>query len=167
LKKLIGLTLFLGALVVVGCGGGGGGGDVTGGGNGGNGGGNGGGTTGIVTGVRGVVRNPNGPIQGAIVRFFSPENTEITAVTTNAQGNYAAELPTTASRFTVDLANVDPGGTTYFRQYSFSQKDYTANSIECSAPLPAITQNQVRQVSDVMFLYRWMGPPPPPTGCLR
>lgn len=162
------------ALLIIGCGGGGGGGDTT-------------GTTsttsttsttattGVQTGVYGNVRTSAGmPISGAVVKFYNAGGSKVGESTTNASGNFGANLPTTATTFTVDASGGTfvQNGNTYtggylFTQFSYNNEEYIANDASCLAPSPSFSTGQaVPLASSVVFLERWLGPPAPPTGCL-
>jgi hypothetical protein len=161
------------ALLIIGCGGGGGGGDTTGttsttqttd-----------GGTTGVQTGIYGNVRTSRGMgLSGAVVRFFNAGGNQVGQTTTNSAGNFGVNLPTTARSFTVDASNatfVDSGntytGAYLFNQFAYNNEEYLADEPTCYANAPSFATGQaVPLASSVVFLERWLGPPPPPSGCL-
>ncbi|MEZ0327310.1 MAG: hypothetical protein ACAH95_15540 [Fimbriimonas sp.] len=151
------------ALIVIGCGGGGGGGDTTGVTDGSTD----GTTTGIQTGVYGTLRDSAGQsVGGATIKFYSAAGTYISQTTTRANGAFESELPTSARKFTIDLAGI-PNSSNYFNQFGYGDDEYLANDPGCLAPLPAFSQGQASPfTTPVVITPRWLGPPPPPTGCL-
>jgi hypothetical protein len=169
-KPFIWITLLI-AILIIGCGGGGGGDDTTGttattsttsttsttd-----------GSTTGIQTGVYGVLRDSAGQgVGGAVIKFYDASGGFISQTTSRAAGGFEKELPTSARQFTIDISGI-PNSTNYFNQVSYNQEEYLSNDAGCLAPLPAFAQGQAKQLlTDVVITPRWLGPPPPPTGCL-
>jgi hypothetical protein len=164
LKNLFGWLVIICALAVIGCGGGGGGGSST----------NGStnstnsGTTGITMGITGHVRNTsNFAVAGAKVTFYSAGGNVVKTVTTNNGGNFSAQLPTTAKRFSVDLSGV-ANSQNYFKQFGYGQYDYIADDPGCTAKAPSFGDNQVVALpNEIVLTQLWFGPPPPPEGCLK
>jgi hypothetical protein len=164
LKSIAACVILLAALLIIGCGGGGGGGGdtsatgvtgVT------------SSTTGINTGVFGTVRDSAGsPISNSTVTFYNSGGGIVGTGVTNSNGQFAAELPTTATRFTVSSDGSSAAGNV-FGQFTYNGEDYLANDTGCLAHAPAFSSGQaVPLASDIVFTLRWMGPPPPPNGCL-
>ncbi len=122
----------------------------------------------VGTGVFGNVRSTQGAaIVGATVKFYTANGTFIKQVTTSAGGSFEATLPTTAARFTVSLSTATGGGN-FFNQFGYSDDEYLADELSCLALLPTIVQGQMSSLAtSVVFLPKTMGPPPPPTGCLK
>lgn len=126
-------------MIIIGCGGGGGG---TGG--------SGGGST--------------GGIQGVIVTFYDGAGTLIASATTDANGNFSAQVPTDARYFALDPTSINSNS--YYRSYTYNGLRYTPLDDGCRTPLPDLPDGGVFTLVTNIVVPTLAGPPPPPpTGC--
>lgn len=121
--------------------------------------------------VTGLVRTVAGdPVYQTIVKFYDASNTLLASTKTVSNGTFRAGVPSTAKKFTIDLTVADPpasnGTTRFVRQFGYGTLDYSANSIGCLAPLPALVVGTNALPHDIVPpLVNSSSPPPPPTGC--
>jgi hypothetical protein len=119
--------------------------------------------------VFGRVRTTGGAlVAGARVRFFNAGGSEVGRVRSNPDGTFRASVPTTAVTFHLDVDEIDPSATVYFRQFAYGPKDYSIAIDTCRAPLPALTNGVSTALPNDILLYRQgpgVLPPPPPDGC--
>jgi hypothetical protein len=120
--------------------------------------------------VTGLVRNVNStPIPGVILTFFDASKNQVAESVTGLNGTFRAGVPSSATRFTIDISNADPfykGNTIYYRQFGYGDNDYLENDVSCLSRLPALTNGAVALPYDIVLDDRASGPPPPPIGCV-
>jgi hypothetical protein len=123
--------------------------------------------TGITQGVFGQVLDSVGnPLQGATVKFFNSSGSQVGSGSSNSKGNFAVQLPTNAVNFTLDKSSMANAGN-YFNQFTFKGDDYLANDKACLASAPHFTSgHKVAMPTALVLTPTWLGPPPPPSGCL-
>ena len=120
--------------------------------------------------VTGVVRTAAGlGVAGATLKFLGASGTETVATATvGADGTYQANVPVTATRFSLDVASLNDvnGKPLYYNTYSFGTDTsgdalYYITGTSCAAPLPSGAA-----LGDVVFFPVASGViPPAPTGC--
>jgi hypothetical protein len=123
----------------------------------------------------GVVRNVNGTgVSGVKVKFYNDAGGLVGQATTGSDGVYRANLPTTATGFTIDIETADPGSNPiYYRQFDYTPPgredalSYLNGELNCRASIPALTLGATTQISPIVLAARASGPPPPPSGCLN
>jgi hypothetical protein len=119
-----------------------------------------------ITGLYGRVIDSGGSlVQGVNVRFYDKAGANLGSTVTDANGAYQIALSPQVVYFTIDIAGTTTPGN-YFQQYTYNFADYIDADTSCLAKAPTFSTGEAIQVSDLILTLRWMGPPPPPNGCL-
>ena len=120
--------------------------------------------------VTGVIRDSNNFASSRVtIVFYTISGAEVGRASSAFNGNFRASVPTSAKRFNIDPASLDPSF--YFQSFSFLSKRYTTlETATCSAPLPALTNGTTTNIGGITIdAAKTNGvsnpPPPPPDGC--
>ena len=118
--------------------------------------------------VTGFVRNTsNAGIQNVGVAFYDSTKKELVQTKTTRDGTFRVSVPSSATRFTIDMGVSDPNSTYYYSQYFYNSNEFLEGSV-CLAPIGITLSSTavVPMASDIIPDLRSFGPPPPPTGCI-
>lgn len=120
--------------------------------------------TGTLTTGEGTGSDPIIPLPGGTIVFYNEAGTtELGRAITAHNGTFRAVVPTTATRYTVQIAD----SSAYHKTFSVGSSGYVGNENTCYAPVPALTNGSTTALTARIRLYRKaLGPPPPPSGCL-
>ncbi len=117
--------------------------------------------------VTGLVRNSANPIQDVIVRFYDASTHVVGVAYTARDGTFRASLPSTAVRFTIDLALADANNVYYYPQFAYKGSEYlVGTSCLAKMPTPLSPTAVTPMASPIVPAMKTSGPPAPPTGCL-
>lgn len=119
--------------------------------------------------VTGRVKNVNNTGVAVVrVMFYNDSGSLLGTAVTGPSGLFRANVPGTASGFTIDVEAADPATSFafYYRQYGYNNK-YYLNGMDCRATSPDLTSGTTTALpSDIVLAARASGPPPPPSGCV-
>ncbi len=102
-------------------------------------------------------------IPNVIVAFYNGSGSEVNRATTQADGSFSLQVPTSARRFHVIASSIS---SSYYKAYTYSTLRYSALINTCTAPLPTLTAGQVLNLPSFIDLPSTGDPPPPPpNGC--
>lgn len=114
----------------------------------------------------------NTGLVGAVVYFFDSANNQLGSTTTTTDGYFSTStIPTTATKFTVDIEAMDPanssGKTIYYRQFYFSGDYYLMGESTCYATMGTWASNGTNFLGQIYVPAKaGSSAPPPPTGCV-
>ncbi len=94
------------------------------------------------------------------MRFYDAAGTELTSATTARDGRFAAPLPTSARKFTVNI-----NGQVYYVSFGYNSREYIPASRRAGRP-PINEGQPTALATDVILTPRSETPPPAPDGCL-
>lgn len=116
--------------------------------------------------VTGIVRNASEAIASGIVLFYNASGKQVGEAYTTRDGSFQASVPSTATRFTINLSLVDPSSIYFYKEFAYGSNNYLEGT-SCLAPLPSplSAANATALPNDIVVFLQTLGPPPPPTGC--
>lgn len=118
--------------------------------------------------VTGLVRNLSSyGIQSVKVLAYDASKTLLSTTHTTRIGTFRISVPSTATRFTIDISAADPTGAYYYSQYSYNNGEYlTGTTCLAKLPSPLSSTSATALPSDIVPDSKSLGPPPPPTQCI-
>jgi len=117
--------------------------------------------------ITGLVRNPSDGIGSAIVDFYNAAGHQVGQAYTSRDGTFRASVPSTSTKFTIDMSAADPGNYYYYPQFTYGNEEYL-EATTCLTPLPTTLSaiNPTPLPNPIVPAERTLGPPDPPTGCV-
>lgn len=108
----------------------------------------------------------NAGIASALVRFFNADGAEVASAITGPDGRYVANVPSSATTFVADFANLP---NSFYNQFTYNGIDYTAAPASggmCGVPISLSAGSSVELEDAIGYRKSSGSPPAPPTeGC--
>jgi hypothetical protein len=117
--------------------------------------------------VTGRVTDGSIAIQNAIIDFYDATGKTVGSTYTTRAGTFRASVPTTATKFMLDMSVPDPGFVFYYDEFVYDSDTYI-EATNCLVKLPGTpsTSAPMSLKTAIVPFLRSLGPPPPPTGCI-